>query len=349
MKNSYKKLVSVNIDHDFGSLPGPYFTVTPSPDTADLLRNNALLFRQTGNNFQILYSTVKESEDLLKPITETLKLRFYLDLNYADFHNFTDIPFESSKVFYFSNATSAKDGDSLPLHSESPSEKYTTEDDLLEFSAQKLRISETSSDPISYSLYDQEGIQVYSKKVPPVENQIFHEYNFSHRDAGLYELRKNGVKDKNFYADNFLIKNRTFAVLEIHTGEGIPADYVITKNDGSVSAKDYILKFKSRSTTWRYFVIPQYSELEEDDTLVIEGNSEITFSAGVEETLPSGESAFVFKSASVFPVKKEAQKNIALKKDDGVSKTLINHLPNPVASSISFEEEKVYSDIFVYI
>ena len=349
MKHSYKKLLEVAVDHEYGSLSKPYFNIVPTADCAELLKNTALLFRPDKDSFKLLYSCIKDSDEVLKPIDEQLKFRFYLKLEYADFHNISDLPFEGNKIYYFSNATSAADGDKLLLNSESPVKTHVTEEDLYDFSSQTLRIDEESPVPVTYAIHTQEGLEIYSKTITPVEGRIFHEYNFSHRPAGLYELRKNGIKEKSFYADNSLLQNRTFAVLEIHTGEGIPADYVITKNDGTVTARSYSLKFKSRSTTWRYFVIPQYSTLEDDDTLVIEGNSEITFSAGVEEILPSGESAFVFKSASAFPVKKTAQKSIALKKEDGVSKTLINHLPNPVASSLSFEEEKVYSDIFVYI
>ena len=346
---TFRKMVEVLTEHEFGVSDPCYFTIYPTPDTEKALKRNRLLFRQLSNSFVLLYDSLSDSEEALVPVTGKEKFRFVLKLNLPEFHSFTDIPMDSSKIFCFSNKTSAKDGSELPLHADSPSEKFVSAKDLFELTYQILRIDEEAVSTTKYTLVDQGGNTIFEKTLNPVESRIFYEHDFSQRSAGLYELRKDDVKVKSFYADNFLAKNKAFAVLEIHTGESIPADYVIVEDDGTVKPKKYQLKFKCRSTTWRYFVIPQYSELEDDDTLEVEGSSGITFSAGVQETLSSGKSAYVFNSDDIFPVKKQPVKNIALKKTNGVSKTLINHLPNPTASSLSFEEEKVYSDIFVYI
>lgn len=349
MNLSWKKLLDISTEHQFGSYQKSFFKISPSPETINLLKNNSLLFREGKDSFTLLYAADPDSGEAQKPLNIPYKFRFYIELSFSNFHGITDIPFQTGKVFLFSNISSAKDGDELPLHSGSPSEKYTGADDCYEYSGQTLIINDEEVSSVKYELIDENDIAVFSKTLDPYKGIISHEYDFSHRPAGLYELRKDGVKVKSFYADNFLIKNKTFAVIEIHTGEGVPGDYKFVDSNGLVTSRSYKLKFKSRSTTWRYFVVTRYTELDEDDTLVVEGNSDITFSTGVSKTLPDGNSAFVFESAAEFPLSIESQKNIVLKKEDGVSKTLINQLPTPGASNIMIEEEKVYSDIFVYI
>lgn len=349
MNLNWKKLFDLSTVHQFGELKGSFFHIIPALETRTLMRNNSLLHRESKDGLTVLYSSFSESDEIVKPLTEKLKLRYFLNLNYLEFYNITDLPFDASKIVLFSNKQAGKDGDELPLHSESPAEEWVTEADSYEFASQTLRIEEESGTAVLYELLDENDKIIFSETKNPVEDTIFFEYDFSHRPAGLYKLRKDGVVSKTFYADNFLIKNKTFAVIEIHIGEGVPADYAIVDSVGTVTARSYKLKFKSRSTTWRYFVVTRNIELEDDDTLVVEGNSEITFSTGVSKTLPDGSAAFVFESASEFPLSKESQKNIALKKEDGVSKTLINQLPTPGASNMMIEEEKVYSDIFVYI
>jgi len=346
---SWKKLFEVRTEHQYSSVLPPFFHITPSSETVSLIRNYGLLFRTADNQFTLLYSTNSESDEIVNPIKNSLKLRFYISLKYSDFHSITDIPFEADKIFLFSNIQSEKDGDELPLHSESPADKFTTDADSYTVELQFLKISEESTIPVQYELVNDLGETVFQKTFTPVENIISFEYDFSHRSAGLYELRKDGIKVKSFYADNFLMRNKTFAVVEIHTGEGVPDDYKFVDSNGAVTSRSYKLKFRSRSSTWRYYIIPRSIVLDGDDTLVVEGNSEITFSTGVSKTLPNGSAAFVFESVSEFPLFKESQKNIALKKEDGASKTLINQLPSPGASNIMIEEEKVYSDIFVYI
>ena len=349
MRHSWQSLVNVDIEHGYGKLKNGYFYTSPAPETKRLMKNYELLFREKESGFFILYSTSGEGSEILRPISGRENFRFYLTPKSPDFGSITDIPMDSQKIFVFSNVSSAKDGGKLPLHANSPSGDTVSAADSYELTSQKLRLNEAASAPVKYEVLDRSGTIVISKTLAPVEGVIFYEEDFSHRPAGLYELRKDGVKVKEFYADNFLIRNKAFAVVEIHTGEGVPDDYAIVDSNGAVTSRSYILKFKSRSSTWRYFVIPRHIELEDDDILVVEGNSDITFSAGVIKSLPGESTAYVFESTGEFALSKTSRKNIALKKEDGVTKVLVNQLPTPEASNLMIEEEKVYSDIFVYI
>ena len=109
MTNAYEILFSVDIKHDF-YMNGicTDFTIRPSGETALLLKNLGLLYKNIGNRLVILAKVKQGGADAGKmfvDIDKASRFVFYLELNKPEFTSYTNIDLEKLKTnrFYFSN------------------------------------------------------------------------------------------------------------------------------------------------------------------------------------------------------------------------------------------------------
>ena len=116
MTSSYRILFEVDLMHDYykNGLCSD-FNIIPSPETALLIRNQQLVFKNTGNRIVVLTRLKKDdlpAEDgkPLVNISPDTKFVFYLSLNKPEFTSFTNINLDAlkSRRLYFTNLNQNK-------------------------------------------------------------------------------------------------------------------------------------------------------------------------------------------------------------------------------------------------
>jgi len=171
--------------------------------------------------------------------------------------------------------------------------------------------------------------------------------------AGQYEIRDRKEKRLQFYADNQLSWQTPFALLGFQVNRRVPPQSrFIEINSGRLSFKHFLISIPSRLTTWRYYVICKYSQLIDASKLRIDAPLPThAFLPGTPIQLKNGVKATCFVSENPISLTQAGVKGIELNlhEDGRENRTLISNLPNPNEGSISFDKNKPYSDIYVYI
>jgi hypothetical protein len=87
----YRPLFSLNIQHEYYlSTECPDFSVQPTAECAELLKNYRLQWKGNRSGFQV-YAQVKDDHTLFLPLSSGLTFSFLLRLNNPDFAKFTDL------------------------------------------------------------------------------------------------------------------------------------------------------------------------------------------------------------------------------------------------------------------
>lgn len=130
-----------------------FLNVTPTAETATIIRNHKLLFKKTKTGFCV-YVKVKETDetDPFISIPLTKKLDFLIRINDYQFENYTDLEFVPNQVFLFSNVKPATETNPFSYISKSDENELVSDD--------YLASEETSTDLIS-SLQTQENRSVF--------------------------------------------------------------------------------------------------------------------------------------------------------------------------------------------
>ena len=110
----------------------------------------------------------------------------------------------------------------------------------------------------------------------------------------------------------------------------------------NVIPKKYFLKFHSRATFWKYYVI---GEIEREDLYITDLNREIEFEEPRETSLPGSRSALIFKSKTSIPLLEKSHFHFQLKeRNSGNGRVLIRRLPVASATHIYKEAMKEGGD-----
>lgn len=120
MTTTYAILATVTLQHDYyadGRCND--FELVPSEATARALKGAAILTKTIGNTL-ILLVKLDETEATYIDLPADMKLTFYLQLNNTSFINYTNVPYQSGSVFYFTNLYQTKVGSTLYLNSRVP-------------------------------------------------------------------------------------------------------------------------------------------------------------------------------------------------------------------------------------
>ncbi len=118
MAVEYKILFRVELFNDyFADEKARHLEVVPAEDTASLLRNQQILFRQLGNRF-ILLAKVDGNGKPYAPIDISTVFRFYLQIADYPFLQYSSVPFDPSSAqrYYFSNLTENTVSSGNPLY-----------------------------------------------------------------------------------------------------------------------------------------------------------------------------------------------------------------------------------------
>jgi len=119
MAIEYKILFRVELYNDyFADEKARHLEIVPADDTAVLLRNHQILFRQLGNRF-IALAKVNSAGKPFISIDPSIVFRFYLQIADYPFLQYSSLPFEpaSPKRYYFSNRTENVVTSGNPLYS----------------------------------------------------------------------------------------------------------------------------------------------------------------------------------------------------------------------------------------
>jgi hypothetical protein len=140
------------------------------------------------------------------------------------------------------------------------------------------------------------------------------------------------------------------AYIEISLTRGNTNNYLSALIDGQLKPNKGIIKFESRNTYWRYYIVPKYN-IATDRFLIFTNDRKVEFSGPQEVKLPSGEKAFVFLSGISLPLMQKVTHNFQLKNKEG--KILVQRLPVAAVDQIVPENQhgvtKNFSDIKVYV
>lgn len=170
-----------------------------------------------------------------------------------------------------------------------------------------------------------------------------------------------GEEDLTAWADldlediDSLRSRRPFALVLLKVGDTVASSHRFVDDSGRGTGTEFGVRFRNRSTVWRYRIVPRYENtLDADHLEVVDSEGRYSFSAGTGTSTPGGETAIRFASTAALPLQEEPIRHLELHKlngGDGPSLQLIDHLPNPSRTQISIDagDGTVYSEMEVYV
>jgi hypothetical protein len=275
----YQPLFSITLLHDYyAGIAFNDILIIPSDETANVLQNQKIICRTEGNNLQAFVRT--QGDKLFTSIDSGTVFRFYLKVQNSSFFNFSALP---DSLYYFSNkADNNRNG---RLHLSEPVPTYKNTETYIEGSIVKKdnRVFECikpnskedkhKTDDVAY-WRDIITHQLLTAK--PYSDTVFYKVGKQVKaDVKLYEcIQENSPANKHNTADAAYwqelteeayitaactldipdkdLPNGILGVIDIVYDAGEKPAYAFTNNEGKVLPKDYILRFKNRSTFWKY-------------------------------------------------------------------------------------------------
>lgn len=366
MKMKFKKLFQFQIDSGyFSNRDETLFSFAPTGPCRDTLKQHQITFRPVSNGFFLFcqVTTVNENKNrsknrfkMLIPPCDKLNLTFAAYSSHPNLTCFSALPRQmprhSAYIFNNMNTTQHKDGGGLYLIPNTP-KAFAAKKYRLPVYAKKFSIS-------CDAIQDRETARLFKcGDAPPLPGQALQitdqtiYVDLTDHPAGQYEIRDRKKKCLQFYADNQLSYQTPFAVLDFQVNRKVPPQSrFIEINSGLISFKYFLISIPSRLTTWRYYVIRKYSQLIDESNLRIDAPLPThAFLPGSPIQLKNGVKATCFVSENPISLTHAGVKGIELNlyEDGRENRTLISNLPNPNEGSVSFDKNKPYSDIYVYI
>lgn len=371
----YTRLGEVALRHDFyrdGIAKG--IQLSPSAETANLLKNGRILFKTTPGGGVLLYRAEEDETTPISPLKVPLSFFFYLNSeNIGSFLQITDLnegstEFESGKIPYFFNTPAQASTDNLApevlsyqlLDGARP--KVFSLDLSLNPTPTSVRIKiRNSKDEIISSGKSQAGewlpdlVEVF----PDTQGNFRFIFDLKGRKEGIYTFTLRDESDttdlwtkKYFLADDFSGKSMGLIELSYTTA---PAHLYGSK-------EYYQLEFTSKESLWTYYVVNGNQKIDlvtSNLSIQDDGNegtvpygtynfSQIGASPNVDIKL-NGKETVVFRSQSKIPYFETPKLNLKLVKTPG-NQVLIPSLPNPSRSAPTKEfGGDTNTEIYVYI
>lgn len=347
----YTELFEVDVLHDYyNSGRSADFIFQPTEACVHLLRRYNLIYKARETGFSI-YSEVNTREEGIKmkvPFSNMEKFTFLMKLKNPNFVNFSELPLTPAlnAFYYFNNLTNNIAGDGDLLLGSTNSLKSVSETDLIK-KIGRFYSYDYSSDQLELagalkSLDFNQSLQVQERGK---EGHFSFKLDTIPLPEGRGEFWIDGAKQEDFYLAHTSFKEDFFAIVEVFYKDGLSSDYRFMEPDGSIQAKSYKIKFKSRATTWRYILNKRNgSELSD---LVVEKNSEPAI-AFTKDAFSTAEKVVFFSSV---PQKfsEEPVTGIRLIDNESEGDPLIANLPNPSAHLIKKEGDKIFTDILIMV
>ena len=207
--------------------------------------------------------------------------------------------------------------------------------DQFTFDFLKERIGFFRDQYLSFRLFDQQSDFAYFTDCP-INGLI--EYQFSNRK-----------KEGKILDGDQVVKmepDHAIAEIRIYLSEFLGAD--------AIKPENYEIRFKTRSTSWWYYVMNL--DEEEARSARIKDPEGFEFHGPIKSTLPDGSTAFEFNSGDrQYPFRERPDQFCRLEKSGQVSdKTWVKELPAPMPSAITKvsnenDRQVVNSSVYIYL
>ncbi|MCG8701511.1 MAG: hypothetical protein MI922_25900 [Bacteroidales bacterium] len=134
---------------------------------------------------------------------------------------------------------------------------YITSNDRIQIQSNIINY-EFNSDDINAAveLVDEEGNTLFSDTIDTSDSMLY-QMDFRNIKPGKYTLTIEDTDDSSeiysatFFMDNELYENKALSIIEITSESGL-GDYSLLNGSGEFNAPTYKLRFKNRTTHWRY-------------------------------------------------------------------------------------------------
>ncbi len=303
-------MTGLHFQYHFGEFLGVVFThsyymdmkckdlqIVPTAETANLLRNYQLIFKENigGDGFKIAFLKNEETQSSLNVLNKmnAKVLRFKISVKNKSFQNFTDIALSWDKILFITNKN------------EKSKSKNAGEYELLEEKQQLnrldiYRLNQTIRTNKEVKLKDDKGkITLLSGPQAGLTASTL--------SQGRYEIETDKNKTELYYLSEAI---DDWGVLEI--------DLELLKNQYSQrkeaeKAIEYKIPFQSRTTYWNY-IIANYGDTVYDDYIVeCETDKKITFLRTEDYLHSSGKACHSYISSTPIPIRQKHKDAFVLK------------------------------------
>lgn len=263
----FKTLFTVAINHSFYvDRISRDFDITPLSDTAKLLKDNRLLFRNDDEGFRVLYRSVDESE-LPFLSFEDLDLKFALTLKEKSgrFENITELndtgeTYRSGDLVYFSNTVQLDHPLEYSLINELRPATFTYQFPQEGGTNGVIAITNEAGTDVTPTEPDPSAV------APDAAGNFFYPIDFEDLPSGLYTFETTvdagATETKKVYIDSQLLTQGVFGLIKIHV-----VDYA-TFPTGTFN-RAYSAGFNQRESIWRYKVVLKTGVVTASDDLDI--------------------------------------------------------------------------------
>lgn len=356
MQILFEELIRIQVRHDFYAKGyGNDVQIIPMVDTTQIFADYGLLFRTIPGGMVLLYELSPATGGPLRPIQESLRFRFLLQIRRRSFHNYTLIPLEhtTSSIFHLHNFQDNLQSSEVLLTADTASQ-YLTEDDWLTLKPQWFEYGFNAPGSVAeLEVLDFFGNQVYQSSLTKQGGEFSAQVNLREHTPGRFTLLINSSPEFVFYADDALVGRGNFGIVEIYNDSGLPFDYRFINPDGTVQSKTYTINFQRRDTFWKYLIVLQYRTGLDPSNLSIEHpDGGVEFERQSATTLSDGSTVIPFVSNVPLPFQEQPTPGISLNQTNGNGGLLqIDHLPNASSHRIVPDptEDKIFSEIYYYI
>lgn len=283
----YQILFTITLQHDYyGSNAFSDLAITPSDDTQRLMNNYKIICRVNENVLTAMVQT-----DGSKPfiaLDNGVILRFFISINNGSFNNFSALKMvgAANSIYYFSNKVGLKKNNRLYLSAPVAAYKNTETYEQGAVTKKGARIFECIKANSATDKHDTtdaafwRDIVIHQSNFLPTysDTQTYITGSQVKVAAKVFEaLKPSSATDKHNTSEAAFwqeitdiayvssadlsdaitiggeaIPPKTFAVIDILHGAGETADFAILKPTGEVQSTAYFIRFKNRSTIWKY-------------------------------------------------------------------------------------------------
>ncbi len=335
-------LYQLNVLHDyFSDGRCKNVEVVPSRETARMLQQYGLFFRQVETTYHIVAKNDGNTPLFVEENLQT-SLNFHLKINDPYFLNYTDLPLEisSNQVYYFSNLNAA-------TSFLSKEEKANGQDQLAIKTKQfSYEVDAATHEGKQLQVKNQNGEVVDEYEIKAVQNHIL--VDLQHQAEGVYDIYiEEELKEKTIISNSATPTDFGFIQLELSTNTWSKERPI----------KQFI-QFKNRATYWQYNIINTH-DYQLGNFSVATAPTTIDFSALDSRTLPNGQEAMLLSSAQEIPLQERYTNTLKLNMNKIIGNQIHNigssiPLPYPDNKTIkpitqADNTTKIVSDIYVYL
>lgn len=335
----YRQLFSCTFQHKFFvDLGASLFSYLPTAETELLMKRLGLICKAFNGTVNCLYDPEK-IDALVNEIQREgdLTFRFLVDTRSDLFLNITEMPVDVlGKMYYFSNNNFVREGDNEVWHQAA----FANEENLFAV-YNNLQLPDNWIGKELTLKCGEKTVSKWKAESKTVNLNL---------PTGKYSVGSDATGWVNFIHSKEIGIKKPLAYIEIALTRGNTENFLSSLIDNQLIPSRGLIRFESRTTYWRYFIVPKYN-IATDRFQIFTNDRKVEFSGPEEVKLPSGEKAYVFLSGISLPLMQKVTHNFQLKNKDG--KVLVQRLPvaaiDQIIPEVQHGVSKNFSDIKVYV